>query len=316
MISDAHKGSIWCADWLNDIIVTGDENSTVKMWKVEDDGRELKQVMQCPKAVHLLGVNDLHIHPAGDYVTTLSLEGVLRRFSLDPKDPDSLNNSVKALEESQHTINTAVEEGHDPVWCFTMDVAGRLICGTKSGAIRIYRYGAAPGEYTLDETIDTPLTFARSIAMRTGRLAVCGAQGELAVFDAANEGSFVRRFVVSAQSSAIRPVAFNPDGTKVVTVCDTGLVRTLDAADGALIATHSGHQGALYTAAWAASGDVFATAGAAGQVMLWQASSGDLLAKLDGPPSGGVWAVKFGPERRLLVADGTGRLTIYSVASG
>jgi WD40 repeat protein len=73
----------------------------------------------------------------------------------------------------------------------------------------------------------------------------------------------------------IGAVAFNPDGTRIVTGGGDGTARIWDVADGGLVRTLTGHTGALEDAIWSSDGSTVITGSHDGTIRLWNANTGE-----------------------------------------
>ncbi|MEW9548547.1 TIR domain-containing protein [Nonomuraea sp. NPDC050783] len=95
------------------------------------------------------------------------------------------------------------------------------------------------------------------------------------------------------------PIAYSPDGATVAIGNEDGGV--LLCVGGAPVRTLRGHRGRVYAVAFA--GDLLVTGAADGEVILWDALTGERLRTLTGHPDG-VWPVRPGPGGELVAAGG------------
>lgn len=142
--------------------------------------------------------------------------------------------------------------------------------------------------------------------------------GEIRTWDA-RTGRLLRTF-----GGAIAPVhdlAFRPDGRQLATASvafSSGLpagVFLWDAATGAEVGRLKGET-STFSVAYSPDGTRLATGGIAGQVRLWDASTGDLIADLGRHGASGVHDVAFSPDGALLATGGwDGTLRIWDVVA-
>jgi WD40 repeat protein len=100
----------------------------------------------------------------------------------------------------------------------------------------------------------------------------------------------------------IGAVAFNPDGTRLVTGGGDGAVLIWDVPSGSLIRTLTGHTGPVESAAWSSDGSTVVTGSHDGTARLWDAATGETRMVLGGHDS--FPSVALSSEGRYL-ATGT-----------
>jgi predicted NACHT family NTPase len=116
--------------------------------------------------------------------------------------------------------------------------------------------------------------------------------------------------ILKGHTNRIYEVAFNPDGTQVVSCSREGTVRFWDAASGTEIRRLTGHTGWVTSISFNPDGTRLASAGDDGTVRLWDTSSGTELRVLR-DHTGWVHSVAFSPDGTRLLSggmDGTVRL--------
>jgi uncharacterized protein (TIGR03067 family) len=115
--------------------------------------------------------------------------------------------------------------------------------------------------------------------------------------------------------SAVRAVAFSPDGKRVAGACDDGSVLIRDAETGkVLMAPGRGH-GALAAVAFSPDGKLLAAGGADRSVRLWDVATGKEVRSFGGHAVK-VTAVQFSPDGRTLLTAGGGTVYLSEVATG
>ncbi len=134
---------------------------------------------------------------------------------------------------------------------------------------------------------------------------------------------------LDAHAKWIRAVAATPDGRTVVSVADDMVGRVWDAATGKLRHELRGHRertpnhypSMLYACAVSPDGRCAATGDKVGHVVLWDLAAGKPLATLEAPAMytwdpvqrrhsiGGIRALAFSPDGRLLAVGGIGKVS-------
>ncbi|MBB5077240.1 WD40 domain-containing protein [Nonomuraea endophytica] len=108
------------------------------------------------------------------------------------------------------------------------------------------------------------------------------------------------------------PVAYSPDGSTLAIGNQDGGV--LLCVDGQPVRTLQEHTGRVYAVTFA--GDVLATGASDGQVLLWDALTGELRHRRVGHPDG-VWPLRLSPDGALVAAgDADGVIHLWDTTSG
>jgi WD40 repeat protein len=142
--------------------------------------------------------------------------------------------------------------------------------------------------------------------------------GQLIVWDAVTGQ---RLFSYQVAIGGLKSVAFGPDG-ELLAIGSTGepentigTAIVLDVASGEVLSTMPGHAGWVWDLAFSPDGKHLATVDFRGVGRIWDASTGESLAALAGPPSG--FSVAFCPEgNRLATGSGGGIITLWDAESG
>ena len=114
----------------------------------------------------------------------------------------------------------------------------------------------------------------------------------------------------------VTSVGFSPDGARLVSGGDDGLLRLWDAASGAPLATLMGHRRRVFSVGFSPDGTRLVSGSDDGTLRLWDAASGALLATLRGH-EGAVNSVSFSPDgKRLVSGSHDGTLRLWDATSG
>ncbi len=156
---------------------------------------------------------------------------------------------------------------------------------------------------------------------------LCGAD----VFTAGQDGAIRRWYLgpsrevgtLAGHRMPVESADFNPAGDRIVTAADDGRAILWDAAGTVAVelvdeaaGLGQAHEQRVNRAEFSAKGDLIATAGWDGVAKLWDATTGELLAQLNGH-DGRIHSVAFSPDDRLLATAGQdGDARLWSVPDG
>lgn len=121
--------------------------------------------------------------------------------------------------------------------------------------------------------------------------------------------------IFDVQSQAVvhvfRPVmthelAFSPDGARLAATYVDGTLRTWDVATGALLAEFASGGEDLYTVSWSPDGNLIATAGLQGDLIVAESFDLKPVARIKSPEW--VISVRFTPDGKRLMCSGGGRM--------
>jgi WD40 repeat protein len=142
------------------------------------------------------------------------------------------------------------------------------------------------------------------------RIATASDDNTARVFDAASG----RALQILKHPSRVLSVAFNADGTRIVTGAGNE-ARVFDAASGREIAALKGHRNAVNDATFSRDGTRIATASDDDSVRVWDAGSGAEIARLEGRFNAVKTVMFDGDGRRILAAAGVQALMWTKLAA-
>ncbi|WP_434415001.1 WD40 repeat domain-containing protein [Nannocystis pusilla] len=199
----------------------------------------------------------------------------------------------------------------DDLRAFALAPDGRtLVTGGGDGRVRAWDLDAAPPRPRELARHEGPVHAV--LFDRTGHLvASAGADGAARIVDL--RGGPPRS--LPHPSGAVRSAAFSPDGRKLATGAQDGLVRVWDALGSGAPALLRGHTDEVVALAWSPDGDRLASASLDRSARLW--SSGGAPQRTLRGHDGRVYAVAWSPGGdRLVTASQDGTARVWSVAGG
>ncbi len=169
------------------------------------------------------------------------------------------------------------------------------------------------------------------------RIATASYDGTVQVWDATDGGNvFTYRghsnvvFGVAPSSDGPRNfaaaalgVTWSPDGKRIASAFDDGIIQVWDVADGGNIFTYRGHSGTVSGVAWSPNGKRIASASHDGTVQVWDATDGthvftyrgQALTNSLGGLSGYPNAVAWSPDSKRIVSVGN-TMQVWDAADG
>jgi WD40 repeat protein len=185
--------------------------------------------------------------------------------------------------------------------------------GSLPGLVRIWNL--SDGKEAHPFPFDQESVFGVAYSPDGKRIAACGSQGQLVVWDAATRAVLARGH--PRQSGQAFQVAFSPDGSRVAVAYQDDLVRVWDAQSGKKLLTLTGHMDDVYSVAFSCDGRYLAS-GARNDhaIRIWDAMTGKQVSSLRAH-TGSVPSLVFHPDDWRLASassDGTVKLWDFRTA--
>jgi eukaryotic-like serine/threonine-protein kinase len=137
--------------------------------------------------------------------------------------------------------------------------------------------------------------------------------GEVKVWDTATGREVLG---LQGHKRAVTSVAFSPDGRRLASAGDDGMVRVCEVDGGQEVLALAGHTDRALCVACSPDGRHLASAGLDGTVKVWDAASGREVTTFHGNTKGMISAT-FSPDgQRLAAADDGGTVRVWELASG
>ncbi len=189
--------------------------------------------------------------------------------------------------------------------------SGKYLAAASPAGVRVWNAQSA-SELT---TIPRP---AGSIAWAADdrRVAIGGEDGAIEIWDGLN-GQLIATWrpappaMADAVSSKHEPprqvfdLAWSPDGRRLAFVTQDSVAGLLDARDGRLLRTFTGHGGGIWRLDWSGDSRRLATCGQDGVLFVFNAETGDQLAQImRGVGRAELHAVDWSPDGRQLLSGG------------
>ena len=261
-------------------IFVGGSDGTVRSWDLRPDENEPPaQGPQLP--AHDRGVLEIAVSAAGNRVCSAGQDGVVH---VSPLTGDG---AVVTINPGSGSIS-AVEFSPD---------GSRLVLGT-AGEISLWDAGSGNKlrDYASKGVVPNEITFDAS-----GNFfyAAC-ADGHVRRWRTDSPAAVAEAMIDAAGVYDVRP---STDGRSVVATGDTQTVVLLDAATLQIARRFTGHQGAVFAAAFHPGGNRLATCGTDRTIRIWDLATGTELIALRGHRQS-VQDIVFSADGRTLVSGG------------
>jgi WD40 repeat protein len=204
--------------------------------------------------------------------------------------------------------------GNNPYWCVAFSPDGRRLAAgyghqsrNEPGGVRVWDVATWQQVACLIGDVALHVAFSAD-----GRLASGGVDGAVRVWDLERGQELL---TLRGHTSFVSSLAFTPNGQKLVSSSDDGLVRVWDATPlpqdenlGDELLTLTGHTDCVNALAFHPTRPILATGDSDGTLRLWGTRAGFAPAGVFRPGPGEVQALAFDPSgERLAVADHGGK---------
>ncbi|MEX2025638.1 MAG: c-type cytochrome domain-containing protein, partial [Pirellulaceae bacterium] len=160
-----------------------------------------------------------------------------------------------------------------------------IAAGTAGRSGEVKLFNAQSGELVADLGTMSDEVFDVEFSPDGARLAACGADRTIRVYDVA-ERKELRR--IEAHADWVMAIAWSPDATKLASAGRDKAAKLIDAATGTVLVTYPGHDEQVFDVAFSADGEQVFSAGRGREVHRWSVdgkstSKSDVRKKETGP---------------------------------
>lgn len=125
-----------------------------------------------------------------------------------------------------------------------------------------------------------------------------------------------REMMVITHVRPVQSVAFGPEGRRMASASDDGIVRVWQVADGKLLHALEAHEGSVSAVTFSPDGRRIASGDIFGKICVWDAATGRLVRTIDALTAL-VMALAFSPDGKTLVSGGADRaVRLWNVRNG
>ncbi|MEC8513523.1 MAG: serine/threonine-protein kinase [Planctomycetota bacterium] len=270
-----HEDAVSCFAWSPDgtRIVSVSEDSTLRIWDASTGERS-----------HPLGGHEARVWSVtwtgdGTRLVSASADRTLRTWN-------------PSTGECVHTLDGLGREVGSVAW---NPDGTRVLSGSSDGMLRIQDPSTGESVHALDGLTNVAAGSGSRVAWSPAGSRVAatiweadGIATTLRIWDASTGECLhsieANRSMAGEGAAALvslaASVAWNPDGTRIVTAPEEGALRIWDASTGECLHALEGHEGSVGSVAWNPTGTLLAF-GAQGDIRVWDPSTGELLRTLE-----------------------------------
>jgi WD40 repeat protein/DNA-binding SARP family transcriptional activator len=261
------------------------------------------------------GINEQIIWEAGSGRKLLELPASASETNMGVFSPDGTHVAtiadfqvIEVIDVSSGRERLSRQHEYDVI-SFAFSPDGRHVAaGGRSSNAQVWDVETGQVVLALAAATATPQVEAIAYSPDGTRLAVAGI-----VFDAATGQEL---FSLRGHTHGILRLAFNADGTRLITASYDGTAKVWDLTPDHELFARPAHGGMVYDVAYSPDGKMLATAGMDGTATIWAAESGEILQVLTGHTDV-VNTVAFSPDGQVLATAGADRSVIlWDIASG
>lgn len=120
---------------------------------------------------------------------------------------------------------------------------------------------------------------------------------------------------LEGHSNNVNSVAFSPDGTKIISGSEDGIIKIWEANSGKCIQTLKGYSSKVESVAWSPDGKYIVCGGDGRHVKIWETNSWESIKTLE-INSCYAYSVAWSPDGKYIVCGESGGLKIFDANSG
>lgn len=208
-VHTGHRQAVSCLDYddSGQFLVTGSDDTTLRMWNAENASppRTIKT-----HTAPIVGVHFVHLDTS-QYVAAIDRTGVVSVHTAESG--ELIHHHATDFEQVVHTVLHA----------------NQIFAGTLSG--EVYAVNLDTGTTELVTRQPRPLR-CLDVSSDGKQLSLAGDDGSISLWDLNDSSGPTRRWQNAVHSGAAFSVAFHPDGNRVVTTGEDGLIRILETTSG------------------------------------------------------------------------------------